>query len=125
VPGLDTVIRAEGAIVGDTERPAAVGILGGRMEDVADIRAALSAEREVRLDARHVLMPGLVDTQAHNPCAKACSQSPATLQSFPSKPGNIYSALPSSDGTRLGLVGLKNPSLTALRRQVRRRDGTR
>jgi allantoinase len=65
VPGLDTVIRAERAIIGDTERPAAVGIRGGRVEHVTDIRDALAAEREVHLDAKHVLMPGLVDTHVH------------------------------------------------------------
>jgi allantoinase len=65
VKELDTLLRAERVVTSAGERPAAVGVRGGRIEVVDDLDAPLVAVEEVRVDAGRVLMPGLVDTHVH------------------------------------------------------------
>jgi allantoinase len=62
---LDTVLRAERAVVGGAERPTAIGIRDGRIAVVARRGAALAAAREVRVGDDVVVLPGLVDTHVH------------------------------------------------------------
>ena len=62
---LDVVLRAARAVVGDVERPAAVGVRAGRVQVVAGVGAALTADEEIVLGDDVVLLPGLVDTHVH------------------------------------------------------------
>ena len=62
---LDTVIRAARVVTPAGERPAAVGVLGGRIAVVAPVDADLAAVRDITLDDGHALLPGLVDTHVH------------------------------------------------------------
>jgi len=52
-------------VIAGTERPAAVGIAGGRIAVVAERDAPLDAADEVVLPSEQVLLPGLVDTHVH------------------------------------------------------------
>jgi allantoinase len=65
VTTLDLLIRAERAITPEGERPAAVGVLGGRIDAVADLDAPLAAHRTVEIGAAAALLPGLVDSHVH------------------------------------------------------------
>jgi allantoinase len=64
-PELDLLVRAPRAVLPDGERPAAVGVVDGRIALVAGVDAAVPATAEIRLGADEVLIPGLVDTHVH------------------------------------------------------------
>jgi allantoinase len=59
------VFRADRAVVGGVERPAAVLVDGERIAAVLDRDAPVAAAREVVLGTDEVLLPGLVDTHVH------------------------------------------------------------
>ncbi|MEO7447927.1 MAG: allantoinase AllB, partial [Humibacillus sp.] len=62
---LDTLFRAQRAIIDGAERSASVGVVDGRIAVVADLDAQLRADVVVELGADEVLIPGLVDTHVH------------------------------------------------------------
>jgi allantoinase len=65
---MRTVIRADRAVIGHTEHPAAVVVDGERIEAVLPRDAPVclgAADREIELAADEVLLPGLVDTHVH------------------------------------------------------------
>ncbi|WP_017557035.1 allantoinase AllB [Nocardiopsis baichengensis] len=62
---FDLVVRARRAVTPDGERPAAVGVRGGRIAAVEDAGAALDSARTVELAEDEVLLPGLVDSHVH------------------------------------------------------------
>lgn len=62
---LDALVRAERVITLDGERPAAVGINGGRIVAIEAIDTTTEARVELRLEADHALLPGLIDTHVH------------------------------------------------------------
>jgi allantoinase len=62
---LDLVVAARRVVTGGAERPARVGIAGGRIAAVAPWEEDLPADRTVVLADDAVLLPGLVDTHVH------------------------------------------------------------
>ncbi|WP_264070557.1 allantoinase AllB [Mycolicibacterium komossense] len=64
-PALDTVIRAERAVIGGEIRSAAIGILRGLIRLVGRVDGQYRAASEVVLPSTAVLMPGLVDSHVH------------------------------------------------------------
>lgn len=63
--GMDLVIRARRAIVGDTETACGVGVRDGRIAAVKPYDAPLDGARQLELGDDVVLLPGLVDTHVH------------------------------------------------------------
>jgi allantoinase len=61
----DLLIRAPRTVMPDGERPAAVAIVGGRIEAIAELDAAHVAKETITLSEDVALMPGLVDTHVH------------------------------------------------------------
>ncbi len=64
-PALEILFRARRAVIDGAERPASVGVSGGRVVHVADLDAELAADVVVELGEDEVLLPGLVDTHVH------------------------------------------------------------
>lgn len=64
-PVLDTVIRAQRAVIDGELRPAAVGVADGMIRSIGSFDADCRAGQEVVLSAPAVLMPGLVDSHVH------------------------------------------------------------
>ncbi|MFF0746758.1 allantoinase AllB [Streptomyces sp. NPDC004111] len=62
---VGTVIRAPRVITPDGERPAAIGVLAGRIAFVEDIETDVQAPTDIRLEDDVVVLPGLVDTHVH------------------------------------------------------------
>jgi allantoinase len=62
---LDSVIRAERAVIDGDVRSAAIGIVDGLVRLIAPLRGEYPAQREVMAPPGTVVMPGLVDTHVH------------------------------------------------------------
>jgi allantoinase len=62
---LDTVIRAERAVIDGVIRSAAIGIADGVIELIAPLRGDYPAQREVVAPAATVVLPGLIDSHVH------------------------------------------------------------
>jgi allantoinase len=65
VADLDVVVRAPRAVTGNGETGLCVGIVAGRIAEVAPLSARLDGARVVELGEDEVLLPGLVDTHVH------------------------------------------------------------
>src|SRR5262245_36582568 len=63
--GFDLLIRATRAICGAKEKPAAIGVRGGRIAAVEPLDHAAVAPNVIELAASEVLLPGLVDSHVH------------------------------------------------------------
>ncbi|SFA90350.1 allantoinase [Amycolatopsis marina] len=62
---LDLLVRARRVLTPQGERPASVGVVGGRIAEVGPYDADRSAAAVVELDPELALLPGLVDTHVH------------------------------------------------------------
>ncbi|WP_422748566.1 allantoinase AllB [Mycobacterium sp. WMMD1722] len=62
---MDLVLRAGRALIGTTLRPAAVGVVDGRIAAIGPFDAGFTADREEVLAPQAVLLPGFVDTHVH------------------------------------------------------------
>lgn len=62
---VDVLFRGQRVVTPSGERPASVGVLGGRIATVGTVDAAIPADRVVELTEDEVLLPGLVDTHVH------------------------------------------------------------
>jgi allantoinase len=62
---LDLVLRAGRVLVGDTCRPATIGVRAGAVVFIGTLDAAVSGRMEHRLPDDEVLLPGNVDSHVH------------------------------------------------------------
>lgn len=62
---LDTMIRADRAVIDGEIRPAAVGVLHGMIRSIGPVDGDYRAVKDVELSSPAVLMPGLVDSHVH------------------------------------------------------------